>query len=99
MKKLLATILALVLALGLCTTVWADGEGTASGSMTGADFLAKAKDGVITLTDNVTLTSTWYISDGKTYTLNLNEHTLSAENLVIMLRHGKLIVNGAGTIN
>ena len=98
MKKVLATILALVLALGLTATVWADGEGTASGSMTGADFLAKAKDGVITLTDNVTLSTSCSISDGQTYTINLNEHTLSADNTTIMLRHGKLIVNGTGTI-
>ena len=98
MKKILATILALVLALGLCTTSWADGDGTASGSMTGADFLAKAKDGVITLTDNVTLSTSCSISDGQTYTINLNGYTLSAGNTTIMLRHGKLIVNGMGTI-
>ena len=98
MKKILATILALVLALGLTATVWADGEGTASGSMTGAAFLAKAKDGVITLTDNVTLSTSCSISDGQTYTINLNGHTLSAGNTTIMLRHGKLIVNGTGTI-
>lgn len=98
MKKILATILALVMALGLCTTSWADGDGTASGSMTGADFLAKAKDGVITLTDNVTLSTSCSISDGQTYTINLNGYTLSAGNTTIMLRHGKLIVNGMGTI-
>lgn len=98
MKKILATILALVLALGLTATVWAEGEGTASGSMTGEDFLAKAKDGVITLTDNVTLSTSCSISDGQTYTINLNEHTLSADNTTIMLSHGKLIVKGTGTI-
>ena len=98
MKKILATILALVMALGLCSVSWAEGDGTASGSMTGADFLAKAKDGVITLTDNVTLSTSCSISDGQTYTINLNEHTLSADNTTIMLRHGKLIVNGTGTI-
>lgn len=98
MKKILATILALVLALGLTATVWAEGDGTASGSMTGADFLAKAKDGVITLTDDVTLSTSCSISDGQTYTINLNRHTLSAGNTTIMLRHGKLIVNGTGTI-
>ena len=98
MKKILATILALVLALGLTATVWAEGDGTASGNMTGADFLAKAKDGVITLTNNVSLSTSCSISDGQTYTINLNEHTLSADNTTIMLRHGKLIVNGTGTI-
>ena len=98
MKKILATILALVLALGLTATVWAEGDGTASGNMTGADFLAKAKDGVITLTNNVSLSTSCSISDGQTYTINLNGYTLSAGNTTIMLRHGKLIVNGTGTI-
>ena len=98
MKKILATILALVMALGLCSVSWAEGDGTASGSMTGADFLAKAKDGVITLTNNVTLSTSCSISDGQTYTINLNGYTLSAGNTTIMLRHGKLIVNGTGTI-
>lgn len=98
MKKILATILALVMALALTATVWADGDGTASGSMTGADFLAKAKNGAITLADDVTLSTSCSISDGQTYTINLNGHTLSADNTTIMLRHGKLIVNGTGTI-
>ena len=98
MKKILATILALVMALALTATVWADGDGTASGSMTGADFLAKAKNGAITLADDVTLSTSCSISDGQAYTINLNGHTLSADNTTIMLRHGKLIVNGTGTI-
>ena len=98
MKKILATILALVMALALTATVWADGDGTASGSMTGADFLAKAKNGAITLANDVTLSTSCSISDGQTYTINLNGHTLSADNTTIMLRHGKLIVNGTGTI-
>ena len=98
MKKILATILALVLALGLTATVWAEGDGTASGSMTGADFLAKAKDGVITLTDDVTLSTSCSISDGNAYTINLNGKTLSAAKQVISLTRGKVIVNGTGTI-
>ena len=98
MKKILATILALVLALGLTATVWAEGDGTASGSMTGADFLAKAKDGVITLTDDVTLSTSCSISDSNAYTINLNGKTLSAAKQVISLTRGKVIVNGTGTI-
>lgn len=98
MKKLLAIMLALVLALGLTATVWAEGDGTASGSMTGADFLAKAKDGVITLTDDVTLSTSCSISDGNAYTINLNGKTLSAAKQVISLTRGKVIVNGTGTI-
>ncbi len=98
MKKILATMLALVMALALCTTVWADGDGTASGSMSGADFLAKAKGGVIALAGDVTLSDSCVISDGQTYTINLNGHTLSANQQVIRLTHGKVVVNGKGTI-
>ena len=88
MKKILATILALVMALGLCTTSWAE-----TTTLPQADA-----NGAITLDDDVTLASTWYISDGKTYTLNLNGHTLSGGSPVIQLTHGKLIINGVGTV-
>lgn len=98
MKKTLAAILALVLTLSLCSLAWADGEGTASGSMSGVEFLAKAKDGVITLTGDVTLSSGCKISDGNAYTINLNGKTLSAAKQVISLTRGKVIVNGTGTI-
>ena len=46
MKKILATILALVMALGLCTTSWAAGEYAP---------LPDAVDGVITLGSDVTI--------------------------------------------
>ncbi len=102
MKKILATILALVMALGLTATVWAEGDGTASGSMTGADFLAKAKDGVITLTDDVTLTSTLEITNGKNVTIDLNGNTLTAkDNLAtaIKVSNGYLIVKNTAATN
>ena len=88
MKKILATILALVMALGLCTTSWAERT----------DLPQADANGAITLDDDVTLASTWYISDGKTYTLNLNGHTLLGGSPVIQLTHGKLIINGVGTV-
>ena len=99
MKKILATILALVLALGLTATVWAEGDGTASGSMTGADFLAKAKDGVITLTDNVTLTSTLEITNGNNVTIDLNGNTVTSSlGTAIKVFNGYLTVkNTANT--
>ena len=84
----MATILALVMALGLCTTSWAERT----------DLPQADANGAITLDDDVTLASTWYISDGKTYTLNLNGHTLSGGSPVIQLTHGKLIINGVGTV-
>ena len=88
MKKILATVLALVMALGLCSVSWAE-----TTTLPQADA-----NGAITLDDDVTLASTWYISDGKTYTLNLNGHTLSGGSPVIQLTHGKLIINGVGTV-
>lgn len=53
MKKLLATILALVMAIGVTTTAWADGEGTTAniakigetGYATLADAIANAQVG------------------------------------------------------
>ena len=88
MKKVLATVLALVMALGLCSVSWAE-----TTTLPQADA-----NGAITLDDDVTLASTWYISDGKTYTLNLNGHTLSGGSPVIQLTHGKLIINCVGTV-
>ena len=84
----MATILALVMALGLCSVSWAE-----TTTLPQADA-----NGAITLDDDVTLASTWYISDGKTYTLNLNGHTLLGGSPVIQLTHGKLIINGVGTV-
>ena len=99
MKKILATILALVLALGLTATVWAEGEGTASGSMTGVEFLAKAKDGVITLTGDVTLTSTLEITNGNNVTIDLNGNTVTSSlSTAIKVFNGYLTVkNTANT--
>ena len=99
MKKILATMLALVMALALCTTVWADGDGTASGSMTGVEFLAKAKDGVITLTGDVTLTSTLEITNGNNVTIDLNGNTVTSSlSTAIKVFNGYLTVkNTANT--
>ena len=73
MKRMLLTLLA---ALGLIVpTLRAQGE-TAT-SMSSADFAAKAQDGVITLTGDVTLTSKWTIGTNETFTLDLGDYTLT----------------------
>ena len=56
MKKVLATILALVMAIGLCSVSWA----TAPASVNSAETLKTAVEagGEIKLTENITLTST-----------------------------------------
>ncbi len=63
----------------LPTSVFAANE--VSGSMTGSDFLNKAVDNAITLTGNVTLTSTASKKSG-TLTIDLNGHTLKTEDVV-----------------
>ena len=100
MKKILATILALVLALGLTATVWAEGEGTASGSMTGADFLAKAKDGVITLAGGVTILESTQVTipANTAITLKLNGKTLTVNEDCGIYVKGSLTIEGEGTI-
>ena len=100
MKKVLATVLALVMALGLTATVWAEGDGTASGSMTGADFLAKAKDGVITLTDGVTILENTQVTipANTAITLKLNGKTLTVNEDCGIYVKGSLTIEGEGTI-
>ena len=67
MKKVLATILALVMALALCTTAWAD-ETT---------LPQAGEDGVITLTENVVINSTdLTITSGAATVIDLNGHDL-----------------------
>ena len=96
----MATILALVLALGLTATVWAEGDGTASGSMTGADFLAKAKDGVITLAGNVTILESTQVTipANTAITLKLNGKTLTVNEDCGIYVKGSLTIEGEGTI-
>ena len=66
MKKVLATILALVMALSVTTAAWADGTA-----------LPEAVNGVITLTENVVINSTdLTITSGAATVIDLNGHDL-----------------------
>ncbi len=93
MKKILATILALVMALALCTTSWADGEGK-GGTTPPASTTAVAKIGEQEYTtlqaainaasgsENTVvllkdLKESITIASGKNITLDLNGHTLT----------------------
>ena len=73
-----------------------------AGNMTGADFLAKATENVITLTGDVNLTSHATISFD--LTINLNGHTLSTTDAVtnqmnmLNVTAGTLTINGSGTV-
>ena len=89
MKKVLATILALVMAIGLCSVSWATESG-----------LPAAVNGVIKLTENVTLTERWEVAADKEITLDLNGYSITSAGQVIM-NNGKLTITdnkGGGKI-
>lgn len=82
MKKLLATILALVMALGLCTSAWATETSVAEvGGQTYSDFgealtAWTENGGTLKLLDNVTAAKQIVVT--KDLTLDLNGYTLTA---------------------
>ena len=77
MKKLLATILALVLALGLCTSAWAAEKFIGSETEL-KDAISSVNDGdVIKLSTDVTISEKITIS--KNILLDLGTHTLASE--------------------
>ena len=73
MKKVLATILALVMAIGLCSVSWATESG-----------LPAVENGVIKLTENVTLTERWEVAANTEITLDLNGYSITSAGQVIM---------------
>ena len=85
MKKLLATILALVMALGLCATVWADGsvevageDGTATQYASLAEAVTAAKAGTtVKLLSDISVSGVIEIT--KDLTLDLNGKTITVE--------------------
>ena len=80
MKKVLATILALVMALALCSVSWAD----ATEVKTEAELTtAVSNGGEIKLGANITLTSMLTISADKTVTLDLNGLSITSAGKVI----------------
>ena len=91
MKKVLATILALVMALGLCTTSWAEGEYAP---------LPDAVDGVITLTKNMAIQEKTQVTipEGTAVTLKLNGKTLTVNKDCGIYVEGSLTIEGEGTV-
>jgi len=94
MKKMFSLVLALVMALSLTTVAW------------GATEMPAAQNGVINLTENVTLSDPWVVT-GNT-TLNLNGYTISNTTDIwdtptdawslISVQGGTLTINGPGTV-
>ena len=99
MKKILATILALVLALGLCSVSWAeDGEATVSSK----EELEQALNGsnVTTIKLGADITASITIASGKTITLDLNGHKLTNEaGKHTITNNGTLTITGTGTVD
>ena len=94
MKKILATILALVLALGLCSVSWADATPITEG-MTVLDT------GSYELTGDVTLTAgALTVKSGAIVTLDLGTFTLTnkaGEHTIV--NNGTLTITGTGTVD
>ena len=94
MKKFFSLVLALVMALSLTTLAW------------GATEMPTAQNGVITLTENVTLSDQWVVTENTT--LNLNGYTISNTTDIwntstddwslISVQGGTLTINGPGTV-
>lgn len=90
MKKIISILLALTLALSLCTTAWADTTVT-----TLEDLNAELASGATTITLGDNITGTVTISAGKTVTLNLGGKTLTGG----IVNKGTLTVTGTGSVN
>ena len=98
MKKILATILALVMALGLCTTAWAGGEATVNSKEELEQALNDSSVTTIKLGANITASIT--IAAGKDVTLNLNGHTLTnTDGQHTITNNGTLTITGTGTVD
>lgn len=91
MKKALATILALVMALGLTTAAWADGEvaeitkdGATTKYATLAEAITAASDGdTIVLTADVDNGDGIVVASGKNFTLDFAGHTYTITQNVV----------------
>ncbi len=100
MKKALATILALVMAIGLCSVSWA----TEPASVNSAETLKTAVEagGEITLDKDIEISET--ISVSKPVTINLNNKTITGKygeygrRVFNVVAGGSLTLTGSGTI-
>ncbi len=60
--------------------------------------VASSTGETVTLFDNVALESSIVINDGKSYIVDLNDHTISAKKETFIIEHGNVEFMGTGTI-
>lgn len=103
MKKFAVILLAMVMALGLCSVGWATGEGGAAFDLSTAIDAATAENNTITLTDNVTLSKGVVINkSGVDLIIDLGGKTISGDGQMfdiyspVMFKNGTISVAYAG---
>ena len=97
MKKVLATILALVMAIGLCSVSWATNPASVSNAETlkTAIGAATAENNTITLTDNVVLNESVEIKkSGVNLVIDLGGKTISGSSLLFDIYSPVTFKNG-----
>ena len=97
MKKLLATILALVMALSLCTIGWADVT-----TVKDETELKKAvaNGGEIKLEKSISLTETMEVKGGKSVVIDMNGYDITAtSSAAFKIENGSLRITGNGTVS
>ena len=103
MKKILATILALVMAIGVTTMAWAT-EPVAEKEVKTADELSAAINGngdLIKVKLGESFAADVVIPTGKTVTIDLNGKTLTNNggDTITVQKGATLIINGSGTVD
>ena len=97
MKKILATILALVMAIGVTTMAWATTEVKTAEELTSA---INAGD-VVDVKLGASFAANVVIPTGKTVTIDLNGNTLTNDggDTITVQKGAALIINGSGTVD
>ena len=97
MKKLLATILALVMALSLCTIGWADVTTVKDETELKN---AVANGGEIKLAKSISLTETMEVKGGKSVVIDMNGYDIIAtSSAAFKIENGSLRITGNGTVS
>ncbi len=96
MKKLLAAMLALVMALSLCSVSWAEETELADGANLKTAIENAADGDIIKLMADATFSEVIKIADGKKITIDLNGKNITSSAYFEVV-HGGLTLTGSGT--